>query len=99
MNILDYVSIGSNNARTIEELMKLTHCSNRRTRKQIEDAKKHSTITNLSDGNGYFIPSIDELMLQKEYVRQEESRAQAILDGVAFSKIDILRKESERNDN
>ena len=80
-NILDYIGTGRENARTRAELCMSTGIHDRAVRELISKARRNIPILNMQDGRGYFIPDMnrmEERMLLKHYVQQEESRLKSI---------------------
>lgn len=56
MQIIDYLAVGKENARTREYLRSVTGLADRQLRKEIEDAVKSGEwICNDEDGKGYYI--------------------------------------------
>lgn len=49
--------------------------SDRQTRKLIQLARKDHVILNLSNGEGYYRPSVDDYEELVRYIKQEDSRA------------------------
>lgn len=77
MEILDFIPQGSKNAISRKRLCELTGLEDRAMRDQIHIARRKIPILNLQDGNGYFIPDMNDkkdVELLTRYVHQEESR-------------------------
>ena len=80
-DILDYIPTGQSNAVTRKELCRRTGLNDRAMRVLIHKARGKIPILNMQDGNGYFIPDmnvIDDQLLLKKFVQQEESRLKSI---------------------
>lgn len=87
INIEEFIPFGHANAITRAELVNRTGLSDRSVRELINEAKKNGTcIINLCDGKGYFYPTVDEFMLLRGYIAQEESRAKDIFAGLKGCK-------------
>lgn len=87
ISIEDYIPFGHANAITRAELVSRTGLSDRTVRDLINEAKKNGAcIINLSDGKGYFYPTVDEYILLRGYIAQEESRAKDIFTGLKGCK-------------
>ena len=87
IRIEDYIPFGHANAVTRIELVNRTGLSDRSVRELINEARKNGAcIINLSDGKGYFYPTVDEYMLLRGYIAQEESRAKDIFTGLKGCK-------------
>lgn len=55
-------------------------------RELISKARIDYTILNLSDGNGYYRPSKDDLLELQRYIRQEEKRAISTFKNLEMAK-------------
>lgn len=55
-----------------------TKDKDRTMRKLIKKARVDSTILNLSDGDGYYRPTHEDLLELRRYIRQEENRGKAV---------------------
>ena len=55
-------------------------------RKLVEKARIDFTILNISDGNGYFRVSREDLQDLQRYIRQEDNRAKAAFKNHALAK-------------
>lgn len=55
-------------------------------RRLLEAARRDYTILNLSNGEGYYRPSKDDLMDLQRYIRQEENRAKATFRNLSNAK-------------
>lgn len=85
ITITDLIPVGRENA--ISRKVLLQQCiqnglvdtnakdTDREMRRLIERARLDYTILNLSNGNGYYRVSIDDLQDLQRYIRQEERRA------------------------
>lgn len=81
MDILDFIPIGSKNARRRKHLRSITGLSDRLLRDAIHKARRKIPILNMQDGRGYFIPDMNDKYdrwLLVKYVRQEERRLKSI---------------------
>ena len=54
----------------------------RKMRNLVKKARIDWTILNLSDGDGYYRPSHEDLLELKRYIRQEENRGKAIFKNI-----------------
>ena len=76
--ILRYLGIGSDNAKTREQLCRLTGMSDRAVRSEIEKLRNDGVIIiNRQDGKGYYI-SEDPVEMERQY-KQNYARAMSIL--------------------
>lgn len=76
--ILRYLDIGSDKAKTREQLCRLSGMSDRAVRKEIESLRNEGVIiVNRQDGKGYYI-SEDPAEMERQ-LRQNHARAMAIL--------------------
>lgn len=97
LTIIDLIPVGKDNAITRESLIRLCVCNHlinqnmsdkdRAMRRLLEKARRDCTILNISDGNGYYRVSKDDLHDLQRYIRQEDSRAKA-----AFRNHSLARK-------
>lgn len=81
IDITGYIPVGSRNAIRREMLSSITGLSDRKMRAAIHYARRNTAILNLSDGDGYFIPDLDDPVDRKaliRFVRQEERRLRSI---------------------
>ena len=58
----------------------------RAMRRLLEKARLDYTILNLSDGEGYYRPSRDDLQDLQRYIRQEENRAKSTFRNISNAK-------------
>lgn len=95
-HLADYIGVGVENARTLNEMIVCSGESDRTTRFMIEGLRRAGIII-CSDENGYFKPAnIDEL---RRYVRKEHARARSIFMTTKPAS-DLLKKiEKENNGN
>lgn len=96
--IVELIPIGRDNAIPRNELvMDCVRCGlvddglsesgkDRATRRLIEKARKDYTILNLSNGNGYYRVSREDLQDLQRYIRQEENRAKATFKNLSMAK-------------
>lgn len=87
LTIIDLIPVGKNNAISREALTEM--CVSRRLinpnmadkdramRRLLEKARMECTILNISDGNGYYRVSKDDLTDLQRYIRQEDHRAKS----------------------
>lgn len=97
VTIIDLIPIGKDNAISRESLTELCVCNHlinpnmsdkdRAMRRLLEKARRDCTILNISDGNGYYRASKDDLSDLRKYIRQEDNRARA-----AFRNHSLARK-------
>lgn len=94
-SIVDLIPVGRDNA--ISRKMLLCLCiqnniienstdADRAMRNLIKKARLDYTILNLSDGHGYYRPSMDDLQDLQKYIRQEENRGKATFKNIALAK-------------
>ena len=96
MEFVDLIPIGRDNAINRQLLTqkavfyglidKNAKCPDRLMRRLLEKTRLDFIILNLSDGNGYYRPSRDDLMDLNRYIRQEESRAKATFRNLSMAK-------------
>ena len=81
VNILDYIPMGSDRAVGRKYLSEVTGLPDRKVRREIHQARRKIPIINLSEGDGYYIPDMNEEKDRQalvRYVKQEESRLKSI---------------------
>ena len=79
MDIIDFIPYGQKNAIKMSKLIDLTGIkSSREIRLLISQARRHTVVLNLQDGNGYFRPTDEEINLVERFKQQEQSRAKKI---------------------
>lgn len=86
ISIEDYIPFGKDNAVSREYLAALTQTSDREVRRMISVARKEHPIINLSDGNGYYRPTIEEYMDAKHFYAQEKCRVTSIIKSLSGIK-------------
>lgn len=95
ITVADLIPIGRENAISRENLtqkcissglIENSKDSDRRMRLLVSKARIDYTILNLSDGNGYYRPSHDDLLDLQRYIRQEESRAKSTFRNLSLAK-------------
>lgn len=96
ITIADLIPIGRENAINRNALTELCVSfgliderikdKDRLMRELISKARIDYTILNLSDGNGYYRPSIDDLLELQRYIRQEEKRAISTFKNLEMAK-------------
>lgn len=77
--IEDYIPFGKENAVSRKQLVNVTGFTDRKVRYLISKARREHPIINLSDGSGYYRPTIEEYMEAKHFYKQERCRALSIL--------------------
>lgn len=96
MDIMTYIGKGPEAAITREELVRVTHLSDRKIRNMIEDARRSGEIIiNRQDGQGYYT-SDDLLDLRRQY-RANHSRAMSILVQQKHLRRKIKELEDKRD--
>lgn len=81
MNILEYIPVGHKNPVTRESLCMSTGLSDRNIRKLISEARRTAPIVNVQNGNGYYIPDMQDPVDKSQlshFVKQEERRLKSI---------------------
>ena len=96
ITIVDLIPIGRENAINRNALTELCVSfgliderikdKDRLMRELISKARIDYTILNLSDGNGYYRPSKDDLLDLQIYIRQEEKRAISTFKNLEMAK-------------
>ena len=86
MNIEDYIPFGKENAVSRNYLVTVTGFTDRKVRYLISKARREHPIINLSDGTGYYRPTIEEYIEAKHFYKQERCRALSILWSLAGIK-------------
>ena len=96
ITIADLIPIGRENAINRNSLTELCVSfgliderikdKDRLMRELISKARIDYTILNLSDGNGYYRPSKDDLLELQRYIRQEEKRAISTFKNLEMAK-------------
>lgn len=98
ITIIDLIPVGRDNAISRDYLVTLCvqnglvdenkspESKDRAMRRLLERAHLDYTILNLSDGEGYYRPSKDDLQDLQKYIRQEESRAKATFRNISNAK-------------
>lgn len=79
--ILQFIPTGSKNAISREFLSAVSGVRDRSMRKFIETARLKIPIINLSDGDGYYIPDMNDrndAMALKKFYKQEKSRENSL---------------------
>lgn len=79
--ILQFIPTGSRNAIAREYLRTISGIPDRSMREFIEAARQKIPIINLSDGNGYYIPDMNDEMdvaALKKFHKQEKSREDSL---------------------
>ena len=79
--IMDKIPVGHENAVTRQQLCISTGMNDRRIRRAIAEARREIIILNLQDGNGYYIPDMEDDVDKaelKRFVKQEEHRLKSI---------------------
>lgn len=96
INVADLIPIGRENAITRSYLVTLcvehglvdekSRDKDRIMRKLVERARLDYTILNLSNGDGYYRPSIKDIQDLQKYIRQEENRAKSTFRNITNAK-------------
>ena len=96
ITIVDLIPTGKENAisRKILVALCLEHGlietnqkdNDRRMRDLINKARKKYVILNLSDGNGYYRPTLKEMMNLQRHIRQSESRIRELRENLEPEK-------------
>ena len=96
LTIADLIPVGRENAISKERLMQLcitssliddsTTDKNRLMRRLIAKDRVDFVILNLSDGNGYYRVSHDDLLDLQRYIKQEESRAKKVFKNITLAR-------------
>lgn len=79
--IMNLIPVGHENAVTRQQLCISTGMNDRRIRKAIAEARRENIILNMQDGNGYYIPNMEDDVDKaelKKFVKQEEHRLKSI---------------------
>lgn len=96
LSIADLIPIGRNNA--ISRKLLTDKCisaglidknisdKDRAMRRLLEKARRDYTILNISDGNGYYRVSREDLQDLQRYIKQEDNRAKAAFRNHALAK-------------
>lgn len=96
ITIADLIPVGRENA--ISRQMLVALCvenglvkntlfgKDRAMRKLIEQARRDYTILNLSNGQGYYRPSRNDLQDLQRYIRQETKRAVSVFRNIVVAK-------------
>ena len=80
-DILEYIPTGRKNAVKRKALAEITGIDDRYIRLAIAQARRKKPILNMQNGEGYFIPNMndpEDVRLTVRYVRQEEGRLRSI---------------------
>lgn len=95
ITVVDLIPVGRDNAIPRNVLVsKCVSCGlvkegkskDRKTRDLINRARRDYTILNLSNGVGYYRPSIEDLQDLQRYIRQEENRGKATFKNIKMAK-------------
>lgn len=89
IDITKYIPIGNKNAIRRRYLCTITGLSDRKMRRAIHDARHKTVILNLSNGDGYFLPDMDDPLDRKllvRFVQQEQSRIKSINGALEAAK-------------
>lgn len=96
VSIANFIPSGSANA--ITRKMLISKCvdsglidksivfKDRMARRLIQKERLNCVILNLSDGNGYYRPTHDDLLDLQRFIRQEENRAKEIFRNISLAK-------------
>lgn len=94
ITVVDLIPIGRDNA--IPRNILVAKCvsyglvnngkdKDRKTRDLINKARRDYTILNLSNGVGYYRPSMDDLQDLQKYIKQEQKRGKAIFKNIKMA--------------
>ena len=96
VNIVELIPIGRNNAISRNDLIEKcvvfdlidrnASDKDREMRRLLQKARLDYTILNLSDGNGYYRVSRDDLQDLQRYIKQEDNRAKASFGNHTLAK-------------
>jgi hypothetical protein len=98
ISIIDLIPVGRDNAISRDYLVTLCvqkglvdqklrpESRDRAMRRLLEKERLDYTILNLSDGEGYYRPSRDDLQDLQRYIRQEENRAKSTFRNISNAK-------------
>lgn len=98
VTIIDLIPTGRDNAISRDYLVTLCvqkglvdqklrpESRDRAMRRLLEKERLDYTILNLSDGEGYYRPSRDDLQDLQRYIRQEENRAKSTFRNISNAK-------------
>lgn len=98
ITIIDLIPTGRDNAISRDYLVTLCvqkglvdqklrpESRDRAMRRLLEKERLDYTILNLSDGEGYYRPSRDDLQDLQRYIRQEENRAKSTFRNISNAK-------------
>lgn len=98
ITIIDLIPVGRDNAISRDYLVTLCvqkglvdqklrpESRDRAMRRLLEKERLDYTILNLSDGEGYYRPSRDDLQDLQRYIRQEENRAKSTFRNISNAK-------------
>lgn len=75
-NVVNHLKVGRENAIKHDDLMRVTHMSDRLLRRALEVARLDHCIINNQDGRGYYLAETKEEA--ERYDKQEKARAKAI---------------------
>lgn len=78
LGIEQYIPFRKENAVTREYLSAVTGLKDRKVRMLIAQARREYPILNLSDGKGYYRPTVEEYLEAKQFYHQEVARAKSI---------------------
>ena len=76
--IEQYIPCGKENAVTRKYLSAVTGLKDRKVRMLIALERREHPILNLSDGKGYYRPTVEEYLEARQFYNQETARAKSI---------------------
>lgn len=91
VSVVDFIPFGRDKAIKREDLLELCRKngiakSDRVLRHLIQKERRDYVILNLSDGNGYYRPTHDDLHDLQAYIRQERKRAIETFKNIKMAK-------------
>lgn len=78
--MIELIPVGAENAISRSELSRLCGLNDRQMRQEIENLRHNgATVLNMQDGNGYFVPSEEDIEKVRAAYKTNERRAKSIL--------------------
>lgn len=91
--ILGLIGRGPRQAVTRLQLQLATGLRDREIRSIIEELRRDYCICNMQDGRGYYLPDWEDSYSIRAFIRQQESRMQAIERSLSGAKKELERRE------
>ena len=91
--ILGLIGCGPRQAVTRLQLQLATGLRDREIRSIIEELRRDYCICNMQDGRGYYLPDWEDSYSIRAFIRQQESRMQAIERSLSGAKKELERRE------